>query len=139
MFENLKTSIKSVLSDNGISLYDEYYDIDLIKNYNKSIGFLSVKKIEKLNDYQNFKSERNEIASEFFVTFECKVIAKKGMTSNLFSQTMNNVYADFMLSEDVKPVSLSIDNLKINSIYSRLESNIILKFKYYLYEMVTKN
>lgn len=139
MFENLKTSVKSVLSDNGISVYDEYYDIDLIKNYNKSIGFLSVKKIEKLNDYQNFKSERNEIASEFFVTFECKVIAKKGMTSNLFSQTMNNVYADFMLSEDVKPVSLSIDNLKINSIYSRLESNIILKFKYYLYEMVKQN
>lgn len=139
MFENLKTSVKSVLSDNGISVYDEYYDIDLIKNYNKSIGFLSVKKIENINDYQNFKSERNEIASEVFVTFECKVIAKKGMTSNLFSQTMNNVYADFMLSEDVKPVSLSIDNLKINSIYSRLESNIILKFKYYLYEMVTKN
>lgn len=135
MFENLKTSIKSVLSDNGISVYDEYYDIDLIKNYNKSIGFLSVKKIEKINDYQDFISERNGIASEVFVTFECKVIAKKGMTSNLFSQTMNNVYANFMLSEDVKPVSLSIDNLKINSIYSRLESNIILKFKYYLYEM----
>ncbi len=139
MFENLKTSIKSVLSDNGISVYDEYYDIDLIKNYNKSIGFLSVKKIEKINDYQDFKNERDEIASEVFVTFECKVIAKKGMTSNSFSQTMNNVYANFMLSEDVKPVSLSIDNLKINNIYSRFESNIILKFKYYLYEMVKQN
>ncbi len=136
MFDDLKTSIKSVLSGNGISVYDEYYDIDLVRNYNRNIGFLSIKEIEKINDYQNFRSERKEIASEVFVTFECKVIAKKGMTAISFSQTMNSVYADFLFSQDVNSVSINIENLKINSLYSRLESNITLKFKYYLSETV---
>ncbi len=132
MFDNLKTSIKSVLSDNGISMYDEYYDIDLLKNYNKNIGFLSVKEIEKINNYQNI----GEISFEVFVTFECKVIAKKGMTSNLFSQTMDKVFKDFLLSKDAAPACLNIENIKVNSIYSRLESNLNLKFRYYLSEAV---
>lgn len=132
MFDNLKTSIKSVLSDNGISIYDEFYDIDLLKNYNKNIGFLSVKEIEKINDYQNV----GEVSFEVFVTFECKVIAKKGMTSNSFSQTMDKVFKDFLLSADAAPACLKIENIKVNSIYSRLESNLNLKFRYYLSEAV---
>ena len=131
MFENLKASITSVLSDNEIGVYNEYYNIDLIKDNNRNIGFLSVKGIEKINGYQNMQDEKS---FELFVTVECKVIAKKDMTSNTFSKMMNDVYTDFLLSEDVIPVSINIENLKINSLYSRLESNIILKFRYYLSE-----
>ena len=129
MFDDLKTKIKSVFSSNGIDLYNEYYDIDALKNYNKNIGFLSVKEIEKINSYQNSLELKS---FEVFVTVECKVIAKKGMTSDSFSQTMDNVFTDFLLSNDVIPVSLKMESLKINSLYSRLESNLIFRFRYYL-------
>ena len=132
MFEDLKANITSVLSQSGISVYNEFSDIDLVKNYNKNIGFLSVRKIEKINSCQNVDYEK---LSEVFVTVDCKVVAKKGITSSSFSQTMNQVYKDLLLSEDVMPVSINIENLKINSLYSRLESNLILKFRYCLSEI----
>lgn len=132
MFEDLKVNITSVLSQSGISVYNEFSDIDLVKNYNKNIGFLSVRKIEKINSCQNVDYEK---LSEVFVTVDCKVVAKKGITSSSFSQTMNQVYIDLLLSEDVMPVSINIENLKINSLYSRLESNLILKFRYCLSEI----
>ena len=132
MFEDLKANITSVLSQSGISVYNEFSDIDLVKNYNKNIGFLSVRKIEKINSCQNVDYEK---LSEVFVTVDCKVVAKKGITSSSFSQTMNQVYKDLLLSEDVMPVSINIENLKINSLYSRLESNLIFKFRYCLSEI----
>ena len=132
MFGDLKANITSVLSQSGISVYNEFSDIDLVKNYNKNIGFLSVRKIEKINSCQNVDYEK---LSEVFVTVDCKVVAKKGITSSSFSQTMNQVYKDLLLSEDVMPVSINIENLKINSLYSRLESNLILKFRYCLSEI----
>lgn len=129
MFEDLKTNITSVLSDNDIEVCNEYFDVDLFKKYNQNIGFLSVKKVEKINDYKNLF----EIKScEVFVTLECKVIAKKGTTSELFSQAMNNLYEDFLFSEELMPVSLDMENLKNNSLYSRLETNLTLKFRYFL-------
>lgn len=129
MFEDLKTSITSILSDNGIAVYNEYHDIDLRKDNNRNIGFLSVKEIEKINNYQNALQVK---CIEVFATVECKVIAKKETSASSFSQMMDKVYTDFLVSEDVIPVSLKMENLKINSLYSRFESNLILKFRYYL-------
>lgn len=131
MFENLITKIKSVLSDNEINTYNEYFDVDLSKNYNKSIGFLSIREIEKVGSSYNMRDEKS---CEVFVTVECKLIAKKGVTANVFSQTINNVYMDFLLSRDIPPISLKMDNMKINSLYSRFEANLTFKFRYFLSE-----
>ena len=133
MFEDLKASINQVLSADGIDVYDEYSDIDLIKSYNQNVGFLSVKKVEKINDYKNLFNIKS---CEVFVTLECKVIAKKGISAEAFSQTMNNIYTDFLFSDDFMPVSLDLENLKINSLYSRLETNLIFKFRYFLTDTV---
>lgn len=131
MFEDLKANITSVLSTSGIDVHNEYSDIDLIKNYNKNIGFLSVKGIDKINNYKNLVGLKS---CEVFVTVECKIIAKKGMTADSFSQTMNNVYNDFLFSEDVIPVSMNMESLKTNSLYSRFETNLTLKFRYFITE-----
>lgn len=131
MFDDLKNGITSVLSDNGIYVYNEYFDIDVNKNSNRNIGFLSIREIEKINSSYNTNEEK---LCEVFVTIECKVIAKKGITTNLFSQTMNNIYIDFLLSSDVPSVSLKMEDLKINSLYSRFETNLIFKFRYFLSE-----
>lgn len=131
MFDNLKTNIKSVLSDNGIYTYNEYFDVDVSKSTNKNIGFLSIKEIEKIGSSYNLYEEKS---CEVFVTVECKLIAKKGITTNLFSQTINNIYMDFLMSRDVPPISLKMENMKINSLYSRFEANLTFKFRYFLSE-----
>ena len=132
MFEDLKTNIASVLSNNGIDVYNEYLDVDLFKKYNQNAGFLSVKNVEKINACKNKLDMKS---FEVFVTFECKVIAKKGMSAELFSQNMNDLYEDFLFSDDLTAVSINMDNLKINNLYSRLESNLNLKFRYFLTEV----
>lgn len=132
MFEDLKTNIAAILSDNGVDVYSEYFDVDLLKKYNQNIGFLSVKSVEKINDYKNGLDIKS---SEVFVTFECKVIAQKGMSAEMFSQDMDNLYTNFLFSNDLTTVSLSMENLKINNLYSRLEANLTLKFRYFLTEM----
>ena len=119
MFDGLMKNITSVFSENGI---------DILKNHNKNIGFFSFKEIEKVNSYKNAPEKE---CFESLITIECKIIAKKGMTADSFSQIINDVYADFMFSEDVMPISIKVENLKINSLYSRFESNLILKFRYY--------
>lgn len=131
MFEDLKTNITAILSDNGVDVYSEYFDVDLLKKYNQNIGFLSVKSVEKINDYKNGLDIKS---SEVFVTFECKVIAQKGMSAEMFSQDMDNLYTNFLFSNDLTTVSLSMENLKINNLYSRLEANLTLKFRYFLTE-----
>ena len=132
MFEDLKTNIASVLSNNGIDVYNEYLDVDLFKKYNQNAGFLSVKNVEKISACKNKLDMKS---FEVFVTFECKVIAKKGMSAELFSQNMNDLYEDFLFSDDLTAVSINMDNLKINNLYSRLESNLNLKFRYFLTEV----
>ena len=132
MFEDLKTNIASVLSNNGIDVYNEYLDVDLFKKYNQNAGFLSVKNVEKINACKNKLDMKS---FEVFVTFECKVIAKKGMSAELFTQDMNDLYEDFLFSDDLTAVSINMDNLKINNLYSRLESNLNLKFRYFLTEV----
>lgn len=129
MFEDLKLNINSVLSDNGISAYSEFSDVDLVKSFNKNIGFVSVKSVERINDYQNF----NEVkSSEVFVTVECKVIAKRGSSAETFSDTINDLYTDFMFGDDIMPLSLNMESLKINSLYSRFEANMTLKFRCFI-------
>ena len=132
MFEDLKTNIASVLSNNGIDVYNEYLDVDLFKKYNQNAGFLSVKNVEKISACKNKLDMKS---FEVFVTFECKVIAKKGMSAELFTQDMNDLYEDFLFSDDLTAVSINMDNLKINNLYSRLESNLNLKFRYFLTEV----
>lgn len=136
MFEDLKLNIESVLSDNGISVYDEFSNIDLVKNFNRNIGFVSVKSVEKINNYQNASEVKS---SEVFVTFECKIIAKKGLSASMFADTVNTIYTDFMFSEEIMPLSLSMGGLKVNSLYSRFEANITLKFRCFLTETVPDN
>lgn len=131
MFEDLKTNIAAILSYNGVDVYSEYFDVDLLKKYNQNIGFLSVKSVEKINDYKNGLDIKS---SEVFVTFECKIIAQKGMSAEMFSQDMDNLYTNFLFSNDLTTVSLSMENLKINNLYSRLEANLTLKFRYFLTE-----
>lgn len=131
MFDSLKSSVTSILSNNGIIVYNEFSDIDLVKNFNRNIGFLGIKGFEKINSYQNsFELKSNEV----FITMECKIIAKKGMTAAMLSDSIDSIYEDFMLSEDALPVSLKMSELKINSLYSRLETTITMKFRYYLIE-----
>lgn len=131
MFDDLKLNIKSILADNGISVYNEFSDVDLVKTFSNNIGFISIKSVDKINNYQNLSEIKS---SEVFVTVECKIIAKRGISAAIFSDTINNIYTDFMFSEDIMPSSLNMEELKVNSLYSRFEANVILKFKYFLTE-----
>lgn len=128
MLNNLINNISNILSDNDIDTFKEYTNIDLIKENNRHIGFISVKEIEKNNSYRNALEKE---CFESIVTVECKIIAQKGVTANSFSQTINNIFTDFIFSDDIMPISIKMENLKINSLYSRFESNLILKFSYY--------
>lgn len=129
MFDDLKLDIKSILSDNGISVYNEFSDADLIKAFNNNIGFISIKSVEKINNYQNASEIKS---SEVFINVECKIIAKRGISAAMFSNTINNIYINFMFSEDIMPCSLKMEELKVNSLYARFEANIIMKFRYFL-------
>lgn len=135
MFDSLKSSIISILSSNGINIYNEFSDIDLVKNFNKNIGFISIKSVEKINDYQ----DRFEVKSrEVFVYVECKIIAKKGMTASELSDKINSIYEDFMFSDDTAPISLKIGEMKVNNLYSRFEANMTLKLRCFLTETVSE-
>lgn len=131
MFDILKSNIALILSNNGVSVYNEFSDIDLAKNFNTNIGFVSVKSIEKINSYENSLELQS---GEVFINIQCKVIAKRGLSASLLSQTINNIYADFIFSKDVIPMSIDIGDLKVNNLCSRFEAAITMKFRYFLAE-----
>lgn len=130
MFDSLKSNIASILSDNGVNAYDEFSNIDLLKNYNTNIGFISVKSIERINGYEDVEQIQS---GEVFINVQCKVIAKKGMSASSLSQVINNIYTDFIFSKDVIPMSIDIGDLKVNNLCSRFETTIIMKFRYFLH------
>lgn len=131
MFGTLKSDVASILSNNGINVYDEFSDIDLLKSFNTNIGFVSVKSIEKINSYENLVELQS---SEVFINLQCKVIAKRGLSSASLSQIINNIYTDFIFSKDVVPMSIDIGDLKVNNLCSRFETNLTMKFRYFLLE-----
>ena len=131
LFDLLKSNIASILSDNEVDAYDEFSDIDLLKNYNTNIGFVSVKSIERINGYENSLELQS---GEVFIDIQCKVIAKRGLSASSLSQTINNIYADFIFSKSVIPMSIDIGDLKVNSLCSRFETTITMKFRYFLSE-----
>ena len=131
LFDLLKSNIASILSDNEVDAYDEFSDIDLLKNYNTNIGFVSVKSIERINGYENSLELQS---GEVFIDIQCKVIAKRGLSASSLSQTINNIYADFIFSKSVIPMSIDIGDLKVNSLCSRFETTITMKFRYFLAE-----
>ena len=124
MFNLLKSNIASILSDNDVNAYDEFSNIDLLKNYNTNIGFISIKSIERINSYEDVEQIQS---GEVFINVHCKVIAKKGMSAASLSQIINNIYTDFIFSKDTIPMSIDIGDLKVNNLCSRFEATIIIK------------
>ncbi len=132
MFNTFKTSICDILSDNGITVYNQYSDdIDLIKNQICHTGFICIKGVEKVCSYQ---CNSNVKSSEVLIDAECKIIAGKGTAADSFSELIEKVYMDFIFSETALPVSIKLGELKVNSLCSRFETDIFLKFKCFISE-----